>query len=146
MERLSEDTAAAGEAERRMRELLAESLSAEADAAALQELAQLEEAEDAGEAARLPAVPAEPTVRIWWQTAFLGGSSVWTCSRTVALSVRKLQWVAKEAASLKRCTGVYGHVSRTACLAILECDNVTGMVSIATTGLGSNMLWTSGAT
>lgn len=100
MERLSEDTAAAGEAERRMRELLAESLSAEDDAAALQELAQLEEAEDAAEAARLPAVPAEPTVRICWQTAFLGGSSVLICLRTVALSIRKLQWIAMEAASL----------------------------------------------
>ena len=63
MEALREDTAAAGEAERRVRELLAESLSAEDDAAALQELAALEDAEHAAEAARLPAVPARPPVR-----------------------------------------------------------------------------------
>ncbi len=63
VEALREDTAAAGEAERRVRELLAESLSAEDDAAALQELAALEEAEDAAEAARLPAAPAKAPVR-----------------------------------------------------------------------------------
>ncbi|KAK9833403.1 hypothetical protein WJX81_002322 [Elliptochloris bilobata] len=61
VEALREDTAAAGEAERHVRELLAESLSAEDDAAALQELAALEDAEEAAEAARLPAVPARPT-------------------------------------------------------------------------------------
>jgi hypothetical protein len=64
VEALREDTAAAGEAERRVRELLAESLSAEDDAAALQELAALEEAEDAAEAARLPAAPAKAPVRV----------------------------------------------------------------------------------
>lgn len=63
VEALREDTAAAGEAERRVRELLAESLSAEDDAAALQELAALEDAEHAAEAARLPAVPARAPVR-----------------------------------------------------------------------------------
>ena len=62
VEALREDTAAAGEAERRVRELLAESLSAEDDAAALQELAALEDAEHAAEAARLPAVPARAPV------------------------------------------------------------------------------------
>ena len=64
VEALREDTAAAGEAERRVRELLAESLSAEDDAAALQELAALEDAEHAAEAARLPAVPARAPVRM----------------------------------------------------------------------------------
>jgi hypothetical protein len=47
---------------RRVRQLLGEALSAEDDAAVLQELAQLERAEGDAEAAALPAVPAVPEV------------------------------------------------------------------------------------
>ena len=57
MERLKEDTAEAKEYEDRVRELLGEALTAEDDAAALQELAELESAHADKEAARLPEVP-----------------------------------------------------------------------------------------
>lgn len=57
VERLREDTAEAKEYEDRVRELLGEALTAEDDAAALQELAELESAHADDEAARLPEVP-----------------------------------------------------------------------------------------
>ena len=51
VEALAEDTVEAREYEERVRELLAESMNAEADAAALQELSRLEAAEEPEEAA-----------------------------------------------------------------------------------------------
>lgn len=57
MERLTEDTAEAKEYEDRVRALLGEALTAEDDAAVLQELAQMERTEAAEEAAQLPEVP-----------------------------------------------------------------------------------------
>ena len=57
VERLTEDSAEAKEYEERVRTLLGEALTAEDDAAVLQELSQLEKAEEAEEAAQLPRVP-----------------------------------------------------------------------------------------
>ena len=57
VERLTEDSAEAKEYEERMRTLLGEALTAEDDAAVLQELSQLEKAEASEEAAQLPEVP-----------------------------------------------------------------------------------------
>ncbi len=57
VERLTEDSAEAKEYEERVRALLGEALTAEDDAAVLQELSRLEAAEGAEDAARLPEVP-----------------------------------------------------------------------------------------
>lgn len=70
MERLRDDTAEAKEYEDRVRELLGEALTAEDDAAALQELADLESAHADEEAARLPEVPKVGEIKIKFRVRF----------------------------------------------------------------------------